>query len=120
MTLLANLASLYKRPLFFRILIYTLLGASGFLIYLFLTLGSIPLLIVESDIRSDPQMTQTYKLMVLFIITIGVILGPIVGFLWEQDKKMESILTETRKFDPRDLNPDYAASGMSFEEYQKL
>ena len=38
----------------------------------------------------------------------------------EKDSKMESILTETRKFDPRDLNPKYAATGMSFEEYQKL
>ncbi len=38
----------------------------------------------------------------------------------EKDSKMESILTETRKFDPRDLNPDYAATGMSFKEYQKL
>ena len=38
----------------------------------------------------------------------------------EEDSKMESILTETRKFDPRDLNPKYAATGMSFKEYQKL
>ncbi|MHA1497437.1 MAG: acetyl-coenzyme A synthetase N-terminal domain-containing protein, partial [Promethearchaeota archaeon] len=33
---------------------------------------------------------------------------------------MESILTETRIFDPRELNPDYVKTGMSFEEYQKL
>jgi acetyl-CoA synthetase len=38
----------------------------------------------------------------------------------EEDSKMESILTETRKFDPRDLNPKYVATGMSFKEYQKL
>ncbi|MFX0104696.1 MAG: acetate--CoA ligase [Candidatus Hodarchaeota archaeon] len=33
---------------------------------------------------------------------------------------MESILTETRIFDPVDLNPDYAKTGISMEEYQKL
>ncbi|MFX1447731.1 MAG: acetate--CoA ligase, partial [Promethearchaeota archaeon] len=38
----------------------------------------------------------------------------------EKDKKMESILTETRKFDPVKLNPKYAKTGMSMEEYKKL
>jgi len=38
----------------------------------------------------------------------------------EEDKKMESILTETRKFDPVKLNPKFAKTGMSFKEYQKL
>jgi len=38
----------------------------------------------------------------------------------EKDKNMESILTETRIFDPRELNPDYMKTGMSFKEYQKL
>jgi len=38
----------------------------------------------------------------------------------EEDKKMESILTETRVFNPVDLNPDYVKTGMSFEEYKKL
>ncbi|MHA1671128.1 MAG: acetate--CoA ligase [Promethearchaeota archaeon] len=38
----------------------------------------------------------------------------------EEDKKMESILTETRIFDPKELNPDYVKTGMSFEEYQEL
>ena len=38
----------------------------------------------------------------------------------DEDKKMESILTETRVFNPVDLNPDYAKTGMSFEEYKKL
>jgi len=38
----------------------------------------------------------------------------------EKDKNMESILTETRIFDPRELNPNYMKTGMSFEEYQKL
>ncbi len=33
----------------------------------------------------------------------------------EEDKKMESILTETRVFNPVDLNPDYVKTGMSFE-----
>ncbi len=37
----------------------------------------------------------------------------------EEDKKMESILTETRKFDPRDLNAEFANSGMSMEEYKE-
>ena len=38
----------------------------------------------------------------------------------EEDKKMESILTETRIFDPAKLNPKFAKTGMSFNEYQKL
>ena len=38
----------------------------------------------------------------------------------EEDKKMESILTETRIFKPVDLNPEYAKTGISFEEYKKL
>ncbi|MFX1556689.1 MAG: acetyl-coenzyme A synthetase N-terminal domain-containing protein, partial [Promethearchaeota archaeon] len=38
----------------------------------------------------------------------------------EEDKKMESILTETRKFDPVKLNSKFAKTGMSFKEYQKL
>jgi acetyl-CoA synthetase len=38
----------------------------------------------------------------------------------EEDKKMESILTETRKFDPVKLNSKFAKTGISFKEYQKL
>jgi acetyl-CoA synthetase len=38
----------------------------------------------------------------------------------EEDKKMESILTETRIFNPVDLNPEYIKTGMSLDEYQKL
>ncbi|MFX1460186.1 MAG: acetate--CoA ligase [Promethearchaeota archaeon] len=38
----------------------------------------------------------------------------------EEDKKMESILTETRIFDPVKLNKKFAKTGMSFEEYKKL
>ncbi|MFX1273464.1 MAG: acetate--CoA ligase [Promethearchaeota archaeon] len=37
-----------------------------------------------------------------------------------EEKKMESILKEGRKFDPVELNPEYAKTGMSFEEYKKL
>ena len=37
-----------------------------------------------------------------------------------KEERMESILTETRKFNPVDLNPDYAKTGMSMEEYEKL
>ncbi|MFW9783109.1 MAG: acetate--CoA ligase [Candidatus Heimdallarchaeota archaeon] len=33
---------------------------------------------------------------------------------------MESILTENRIFNPVDLNPDFAKTGMSLEEYKKL
>lgn len=35
------------------------------------------------------------------------------------DKKMESILKEKRVFDPVKLNPEFAKSGISFEEYKK-
>ncbi len=38
----------------------------------------------------------------------------------EEDKKMESILTETRIFDPIKLNKEFVKSGMSLEEYEKL
>ncbi len=38
----------------------------------------------------------------------------------EKDKKMESILTENRIFNPKDLNPEFVAAGMSNEEYKKL
>ena len=38
----------------------------------------------------------------------------------DKDKKMESILTETRIFKPVDLNPEYAKTGISLEEYKKL
>ncbi|MBD3194195.1 MAG: acetate--CoA ligase [Candidatus Lokiarchaeota archaeon] len=37
----------------------------------------------------------------------------------EKEEKMESILTENRIFKPVDLNPEYAKTGMSFEEYKK-
>ncbi len=37
-----------------------------------------------------------------------------------KEERMESILTETRVFNPVDLNPDYAKTGMSMDEYQKL
>ncbi|MFW9819434.1 MAG: acetate--CoA ligase [Candidatus Thorarchaeota archaeon] len=38
----------------------------------------------------------------------------------EEDKKMESILTENRIFDPKDLNREFTATGMSLEEYKRL
>ena len=38
----------------------------------------------------------------------------------KQDKKMESILTETRKFDPKAFGTEFVKSGMTFEEYQTL
>lgn len=38
----------------------------------------------------------------------------------EKDKRMESILTETRIFNPGDLNLEYAKTGISFDEYKKL
>ncbi len=38
----------------------------------------------------------------------------------EEEKKMESILTETRVFDPVKLNKNFAKSGMSLDEYKKL
>jgi acetyl-CoA synthetase len=37
-----------------------------------------------------------------------------------KEERMKSILTETRIFNPVDLNPDYAKTGMSMEEYQKM
>jgi len=37
-----------------------------------------------------------------------------------KEEKMESILTETRKFNPIDLNPDYVKTGMSMVEYKTL
>ncbi len=37
-----------------------------------------------------------------------------------KEERMESILTETRVFNPVDLNPDYAKTGMSMDEYQIL
>ncbi len=37
-----------------------------------------------------------------------------------KEERMKSILTETRIFNPADLNPEYAKTGMSMEEYQKL
>jgi acetyl-CoA synthetase len=37
-----------------------------------------------------------------------------------KEEKMESILTENRIFDPKDLNPEWAKTGMSMEEYKKL
>ncbi|MBN1802012.1 MAG: acetate--CoA ligase [Candidatus Lokiarchaeota archaeon] len=36
------------------------------------------------------------------------------------DKIVKSILKEGRKFNPVDLNSDYAKTGMSFDEYKKL
>jgi acetyl-CoA synthetase len=38
----------------------------------------------------------------------------------EEEKKMESILTETRVFDPVKLNKKFAKTGMSMDEYKKL
>ncbi|GAI59688.1 unnamed protein product [marine sediment metagenome] len=38
----------------------------------------------------------------------------------EKDTKMESVLTENRIFNPVEVSPDYAKTGMSMEEYQKL
>ena len=38
----------------------------------------------------------------------------------KKDKKMESILTETRKFDPAAFGTEFVKSGMTFEEYQTL
>jgi acetyl-CoA synthetase len=37
-----------------------------------------------------------------------------------EEEKMESILTEDRIFDPVEVNPEYAETGMSFEEYEEL
>jgi acetyl-CoA synthetase len=38
----------------------------------------------------------------------------------EKEEKMESILSEKRVFDPVKLNPEYAKTGMSFDEYKEL
>ncbi|MBY9008279.1 MAG: acetate--CoA ligase [Candidatus Lokiarchaeota archaeon] len=38
----------------------------------------------------------------------------------EEDKKMRSVLTENRIFNPVDINPEYAKTGMSIDEYKKL
>lgn len=38
----------------------------------------------------------------------------------DNEDKMESILSENRKFNPKDLNPEFAESGMSWEEYEEL
>ncbi|MFX0005368.1 MAG: acetate--CoA ligase [Promethearchaeota archaeon] len=38
----------------------------------------------------------------------------------EEDNKMESILTENRIFNPKDLNPEFVKTGISSEEYKKL
>jgi len=38
----------------------------------------------------------------------------------EEEKKMESVLTETRIFDPVVISPDYAKTGMSMDEYKRL
>jgi acetyl-CoA synthetase len=38
----------------------------------------------------------------------------------KEDKKMESILTETRKFDPVKFGTEFVKSGMTFEEYKTL
>jgi len=37
-----------------------------------------------------------------------------------KEERMESILTETRVFNPVDLNSEYAKTGISMDEYQKL
>jgi len=38
----------------------------------------------------------------------------------KEDLKMESVLTETRIFDPQKLDTEFVKSGISFDEYQKL
>jgi acetyl-CoA synthetase len=38
----------------------------------------------------------------------------------EEDKKMKSVLTENRIFDPIEVSPEYAKTGMSMGEYKKL
>jgi acetyl-CoA synthetase len=38
----------------------------------------------------------------------------------KEDKNMESILTETRKFDPVKFNTKFVKSGMTFKQYQTL
>ncbi|MHA2034783.1 MAG: acetate--CoA ligase [Promethearchaeota archaeon] len=37
-----------------------------------------------------------------------------------KEERMESVLTENRIFNPIDLNPEFAKTGMSMEEYNKL
>ena len=37
-----------------------------------------------------------------------------------KEENMESVLTENRIFNPIDLNPEFAKTGMSMEEYNKL
>ena len=36
-----------------------------------------------------------------------------------KEEKIATVLTETRKFDPLKLNPEFAKTGISFEEYKK-
>ncbi len=38
----------------------------------------------------------------------------------KEDNKMKSVLTENRIFDPVDISPEYAKTGMSMDEYKKL
>ena len=38
----------------------------------------------------------------------------------EEDNKMKSVLTENRIFDPIEVSPEYAKTGMSMDEYRKL
>ena len=38
----------------------------------------------------------------------------------EEDRKMESVLTERRVFDPVKLNPEFAKTGITLDEYKKL
>jgi len=38
----------------------------------------------------------------------------------EEDKIMKSVLTENRIFDPVEVSPEYAKTGMSMDEYKKL
>ena len=38
----------------------------------------------------------------------------------KEDKKMKSVLTENRIFDPVEVSPEYAKTGMSMDEYKKL
>ncbi len=38
----------------------------------------------------------------------------------KEDNKMKSVLTENRIFDPLEVSPEYAKTGMSMDEYKKL
>ena len=38
----------------------------------------------------------------------------------KEDNKMKSVLTENRIFDPVEVSPEYAKTGMSMDEYKKL